>query len=187
MKKVRPIIYSFVLPVLLGSLSACGFQLRGYQSNQQGTTQLSAKNEVLLVLKDTQKANIVRQSLQKELSALGLTVRNSNEDASYQVPQSSQTAVLTANSIAVNGINFRKYELVGVLKEVRIVMTANVTYQVWKDGSLKQHKQPMQIEHSYQYNQASVSIDDKQNQQIKRWLYASLAKQVAEQYTALSQ
>ncbi len=45
---------------------------------------------------------------------------------------------------------------------------------------------PIQVERSYQYNEASVSTDDQQGNQIRDWLYDSLARRITDQYVAIS-
>lgn len=44
---------------------------------------------------------------------------------------------------------------------------------------------PIQVERSYQYNEASVSTDDLQGSQIRDWLYDSLARRITDQYVAI--
>ena len=38
----------------------------------------------------------------------------------------------------------------------------------------------------YQYNEASVSTDDQQGDQVRDWLYDSLARRITDQYVAIS-
>ena len=87
----------------------------------------------------------------------------------------------------------QKYELVGVLTEVRLVLSADVTYQtlqteVSSTGSRMPVivKSPVQVERSYQFNEASVSVEDQQGEHVKDWLYDALARRITDQYVALS-
>ena len=89
-------------------------------------------------------------------------------------------------SIKIDNLRFKNYELVGVLTEIRLVLSADVTYQTMKNGQPVTLTSPIQVERSYQYNEASVSTDDQQGTQIRGWLYDSLARRITDQYVAIS-
>ncbi len=194
----KVLVTSLAVSVLLISVPSCGFQLRGSplaMDQNQNRTHSMTTHAVRLQLKDKYNSAIIRHELSQELKTLGVTVNDASDDAltpsSKQPSRQSIKKPASKNNwidnIAIENVTFRKYELVGVLTEVRIVMTADVTYQVWQEGVLKSHHQPLQLERSYQYNQASVSFEDKQSERIKYWLYENLAKRVSAQYVALSQ
>jgi LPS-assembly lipoprotein len=88
--------------------------------------------------------------------------------------------------IKVDNLRFRRYELVGVLTEIRLVLSADVTYDTYQNGQPVTLTNPIQVERSYQYNEASVSTDDQQGDQIRDWLYDSLARRITDQYVAIS-
>ena len=92
----------------------------------------------------------------------------------------------TISTIAVNNIRFKRYELVGVLTEIRLVISADVSYQSVENGKPVTLTNPIQVERSYQYNEASVSTDDQQGDQIRDWLYDSLARRITDQYVAIA-
>lgn len=166
------IITSLIITLLL---SSCGFQLRGYQNHNYSLDsnhyELITANKVKLNLVDNQKSRTLKSTLVRELKSLGI-----NTDTADNI-----------SSISIKDLHFRRYELVGVLTEVRIIINADVTYKIIYNDQEKLHKQPIQIERSYQYNQASISFEDQQGQQMKEWLYKSLAKRIAEQYFTLNQ
>ena len=89
-------------------------------------------------------------------------------------------------AITINNVRFKRYELVGVLTEIRLVLSADVSYQTMENGKPITLSNPIQVERSYQYNEASVSTDDQQGDQIRDWLYDSLARRITDQYVAIS-
>ena len=88
-------------------------------------------------------------------------------------------------TIKVDNLRFQSYELVGVLTEIRLVLSADVTYNTYQNGQPVTLTNPIQVERSYQYNEASVSTDDQQGSQIRDWLYDSLARRITDQYVAI--
>ncbi|MFA9485542.1 hypothetical protein LU276_03120 [Moraxella haemolytica] len=144
------------------SLSACGFALRGTQ-NSVSASPLYATTSIILA--DNQEALALKQPLSKQLQLLGIT---NQADAT--------------NTIKVDNLRFRRYELVGTLTEVRLVLMADVSYTI----NNQTHKHPIQVEQSYQYNEASIITLDQQGEKTKQWLYEHLAQRIAEQYYAKS-
>ena len=65
-------------------------------------------------------------------------------------------------------------------------MSADVSYQSIDNGKPVTLSNPIQVERSYQYNEASVSTDDQQGDQIRDWLYDSLARRITDQYVAIA-
>lgn len=61
-----------------------------------------------------------------------------------------------------------------------------MTYDTYQNGQPVTLTNPIQVERSYQYNEASVSTDDQQGDQIRDWLYDSLARRITDQYVAIS-
>ena len=89
-------------------------------------------------------------------------------------------------TIQVRNIQMQTYRLRGLLTEIRMVMSAEVTYQFQQNGAPKIVKNTIQVQRSYQYDQANVATDNPQAEQIKVWLYDNIAQRVAEQYLALA-
>lgn len=150
----------FIIPILLAiSLTGCGFALRGTQSPT------SANHQSLDIISDgSPEASLLKSYLTKELQKQGLMVAPTN------------------NHLTLKNIGHRRYELVGVLTEVRLVLSAEVGYQVGE----RKYLYPVQVEHSYQYNDASVA-SDLEGDRVKTWLYQQLAEQISEQYRTLAQ
>lgn len=157
--------YLLVIVLLIGQLSGCGFTLRGYHEPIANINQhigLKFGNE----LTDITLKNILKEKFQQ------LTILNVSD--SYE----------NAN-IQVKNIELQKFQLVGILTEIRMVMLADVSFSVLQDGKVIQKTQRIQAQRSYQYDQASVNIDNPQAEQIQHWLYDNLAQQIADQYIAL--
>ncbi|PIE47415.1 MAG: hypothetical protein CSA42_03165 [Gammaproteobacteria bacterium] len=172
-KLFTPICIAILLSSTL-SITACGFQLRGYQTNDLTDAQSIHKKQVALKIANNKADNKIKSALTKQLNQLGVYVH---------------TKPITNSNISVikvENIKFRKYELVGILTEVRIVLTADVSYSINKNGQIINHTQPLQVENSYQYNKASVSIEDQQGQYVRNGLYDEMARQITDQYIALT-
>lgn len=147
---------------LLLGLSGCGFALRGTQDALQVASQY--KN-VSITLDDTPESFTLKQSLVKHLQMRGIQ----NADGT--------------NNIRLQNVRFRQYELVGTLTEARLVLMADATYQL----GTQTHNHSLQVESSYQHNEASVATTDSQGNKSRAWLYDSLAERIAEQYRAIAQ
>ncbi|SPX84960.1 hypothetical protein [Moraxella ovis] len=143
------------------SLSACGFALRG--SDRTAAVIAPTNLSTQLILEDNQFALGLKRPLVKRLQLLGVS-----EQAT------------AANIVKVDNLRLRRYELVGTLTEVRLVMMADVSYTI----SGQTHRAPVQVEQSYQYNEVSVVTIDQQGEKTKTWLYDHLAQRIAEQYYA---
>lgn len=168
------------VPLLGTTLTGCGFHLRGYDAPMQ-----LAHRDTVLMIDDDRTTFLLKRPLIERLEAVGINV----VDALSMI-ESGQGDNLSAGqynaAIKVSNVSFKKYELVGVLTEIRQVISADVTYQIRQNGKLTEVTNPIQVERSYQYNAASVSTEDQQGAQIKGWLYESLARRITDQYVALS-
>lgn len=174
-----------VLPMMtvLGAttaLSGCGFQLRGYD-----TPMLFDVAKTAIIIEDDRTSFPLKLPLTRRLEALGVDVIDNMTLADVANNNQSADAVPIA-AITVKDIRFKRYELVGVLTEIRLVLTADVSYQTVENGKSVALANPIQVERSYQYNEASVSTDDQQGDQIRDWLYDSLARRITDQYVAIS-
>ena len=85
----------------------------------------------------------------------------------------------------MHNIRLDTYQLRGILTEIRMVMSADVSYSVQQNGVWQNKTQTLQVQRSYQYDQASVATDNPQADQIRAWLADNLAQRIADQYVAL--
>lgn len=166
-------------------LTGCGFHLRGYDTPLRFDSAKTA-----LIIEDNRTSFPLKLPLTRRLEALGVDVVDS---VSLDIIDNNQTDSTASRinteqvaTIAVNNVRFKRYELVGVLTEIRLVLSADVTYETVQNGQPVTLTNPIQVERSYQYNEASVSTDDQQGTQIRDWLYNSLARRITDQYVAIS-
>lgn len=162
------------------SLSGCGFQLRGYDAPM-----LFDVNKTAVIIEDNRTSFPLKLPLVSRLKALGVEVIDNMTLADVANNNQKASAEPIA-AITVNNVRFKRYELVGVLTEIRLVMSADVSYQSIENGKPITLTNPIQVERSYQYNEASVSTDDQQGDQIRDWLYDSLARRITDQYVAIA-
>ena len=162
------------------ALSGCGFQLRGYDAPM-----LLDVAKTAVIIEDNRTSFPLKLPLTKNLETLGVDVV-SNITADEVARNNKQAGAQPMAIINIEDLSFKSYELVGVLTEIRLVISANVNYQTMENGQPITLSNPIQIERSYQYNDASVSTDDQQGNQITEWLYDSLARRITDQYAALS-
>ena len=162
------------------SLSGCGFQLRGYDAPM-----LFYVAKTAVIIEDNRASFPLKLPLTKRLQALGVDVID-NMTLADVASNNQKIGAETIAAITVNNVRFKRYELVGVLTEIRLVMSADVSYQSVEDGKPVTLTNPIQVERSYQYNEASVSTDDQQGDQIRDWLYDSLARRITDQYVAIA-
>ncbi|WP_201545626.1 hypothetical protein [Psychrobacter sp. H7-1] len=182
--KHRGLSTMLITAVLLGSpllLSSCGFHLRGYDAPMA----YSVGSTVLNINEDDIVSFRIKRPLKQRLNAVGINVV---DDIGRQINSSNQ---LYTSTIKVSNVQLKRYELVGVLTEVRLVLSADVIYETLNnsDGASSAPmivKNKVQVERTYQFDEASVSIEDKQGAQIQDWLYDNLSQRIADQYVALS-
>ena len=162
------------------SLSGCGFQLRGYDAPM-----LFDVAKTAVIIEDNRTSFPLKRPLTRCLQSLGVEVID-NMTLADVASNNQKLGAETISTIAVNNIRFKRYELVGVLTEIRLVISADVSYQSVENGKPVTLTNPIQVERSYQYNEASVSTDDQQGDQIRDWLYDSLARRITDQYVAIA-
>lgn len=162
------------------SLSGCGFQLRGYDAPM-----LFDINKTAVIIEDNRTSFPLKLPLVSRLKALGVEVID-NMTLADVANNNQKAGAEPIAAITVNNVRFKRYELVGVLTEIRLVMSADVSYQSIENGKPVTLTNPIQVERSYQYNEASVSTDDQQGDQIRDWLYDSLARRITDQYVAIA-
>lgn len=161
-------------------LSGCGFQLRGYD-----TPMLFDVAKTAIIIEDNRTSFPLKLPLSRRLEALGVDVIDNMTLVDITNNNKNVTTEPIA-AISVNNLRFKRYELVGVLTEIRLVLSADVSYQTIQNGKVVTLTNPIQVERSYQYNEASVSTDDQQGDQIRDWLYDSLARRITDQYVAIA-
>ena len=182
-KLATALLASLPLLSVLGAtvaLSGCGFQLRGYD-----TPMLFDVAKTAVIIEDNRTSFPLKLPLTRRLEALGVEVTDNMTSADVANNNQNATAEPIA-AISVNNIRFKRYELVGVLTEIRLVISADVSYQALQNGKVVTLTNPIQVERSYQYNEASVSTDDQQGDQVRDWLYDSLARRITDQYVAIA-
>ena len=170
----------FAIVGATASLSGCGFQLRGY-----GAPMLFDVAKTAVIIEDNRTSFPLKLPLTKQLEALGVDVIT-NMTLADVASNNQRAGAETIAAITVNNVRFKRYELVGVLTEIRLVISADVSYQSIDNGKPITLSNPIQVERSYQYNEASVSTDDQQGDQIREWLYDSLARRITDQYVAIA-
>lgn len=179
------LLASLPMVTVLGSaslLTGCGFHLWGYDAPLRFEVAKTA-----IIVEDNRISFPLKLPLTRRLEALGVDV----VDGITMIESAANSAAANTDaeqiaSIKIDNLRFKNYELVGVLTEIRLVLSADVTYQTMKNGQPVTLTSPIQVERSYQYNEASVSTDDQQGTQIRGWLYDSLARRITDQYVAIS-
>ncbi|MCG3879644.1 hypothetical protein I3255_09050 [Psychrobacter sp. Ps6] len=161
-------------------LSGCGFQLRGYD-----TPMLLNDSKTAVIIEDNRTSFPLKLPLTRRLTTLGVDVID-NMTVDDVIRSNQQADAKPIAAIDISNVRFKRYELVGVLTEIRLVLSADVSYQTIENGKPVTLTNPIQVERSYQYNEASVSTDDQQGDQIRDWLYDSLARRITDQYVAIS-
>lgn len=151
MNVLRAVIVAVATLVLTG----CGYELRRQHINDTAQIHLNA---------DPQAKKILSQ----QLYLMG-----------YRNTDSQDPSALPA--INVQNLVIRRYELLGIVTEIRLVLTADVSYQI----GTKTYQYTLQATRSYQYNKAAVSALDTEREAIKDWLYQELAYKIGEQYRIL--
>ncbi|MBE8609670.1 hypothetical protein EI172_08180 [Psychrobacter sp. FME2] len=170
----------FALLGATAAISGCGFQLRGYDAPM-----LLDVAKTAVILEDNRTSFPLKLPLTRRLKTLGVDVID-NMTAADVANNNKQASAEPIAAITINNVRFKRYELVGVLTEIRLVLSADVSYQTMENGKPITLSNPIQVERSYQYNEASVSTDDQQGDQIRDWLYDSLARRITDQYVAIS-
>ena len=164
------------------SLSGCGFQLRGYHNNER-LKMVRSLPATQLVFGNAPEDVAVKNALKHQFALMTLPTVDGptlTNNSAVLVDTKGQP------TIQVRNIQLQTYRLRGLLTEIRMVMSAEVTYQFQQNGAPKIIKNTIQVQRSYQYDQANVATDNPQAEQIKVWLYDNIAQRVAEQYLALA-
>lgn len=182
-KLATAILTALPMFAILGAtagLSGCGFQLRGYDSPM-----LLNANKTAVIIEDNRTSFPLKLPLTSRLTTLGVDVID-NMTVDDVIRSNQQAGAKPIAAIDISNVRFKRYELVGVLTEIRLVLSADVSYQTIENGKPVTLTNPIQVERSYQYNEASVSTDDQQGDQVRDWLYDSLARRITDQYVAIS-
>lgn len=145
------------------TLTACGFTLRGTAASTLNKASIPVK----LVVPNDANAVALKHTLAQQLQLVGI-----------------EPTETSAQQITISNLQIRRYELIGTLTEVRLVLMADVSYQL---SPQRTQTVSLQVERSYQHNEASVVTLDQQGNKAQMWLYDDLARRIAEQYRALIQ
>ncbi|ELA08523.1 hypothetical protein MOMA_08176 [Moraxella macacae 0408225] len=164
---------SCIVAVLVLQVTACGFHLRGYTS----PLSLSIPS-TSLIFGDNLADVSLKNALKDKFSLLAVTVDTESALDSKSGVQKP--------SILVQNIRLQNFQLRGVLTEVRMVMSADVTYYTQQHDKIVSKTNTIQVQHSYQYDQANVNTENTQAEKIQNWLYDALAERIADQYVALT-
>ena len=138
-----------------------------------------------VIIEDNRTSFPLKLPLTRRLKTLSVDVIDNMTTADV-VSNNQRAGAEPIAAIDISNVRFKRYELVGVLTEIRLVLSANVSYQTIENGKPVTLSNPIQVERSYQYNDASVSTDDQQGDQVRDWLYDSLARRITDQYVAIS-
>ncbi|MFW2176362.1 MULTISPECIES: hypothetical protein [unclassified Moraxella] len=189
MNNMKKILLAVVVPTLcLSQLTACGFALRGYQNTSQtGTSQTQQRPVTQLAFGNSVEDIAVKNALIKQFDQLSIKTHDTAPVDPLKPKNTPTATTLSTPYIQVKNIRLQTYRLRGILTEIRMVMSADVSYQI-KDstGNPKNITNNIQVQRSYQYDQATVATDNPQSEQIKVWLYDNLAQRIADQYVALN-
>ncbi|MDO4426711.1 MAG: hypothetical protein Q4B88_01135 [Moraxella sp.] len=145
--------------ILLGALSlfGCGYELRGIHQN-------TAAVPLSVSLAGDERA--LKDALGRELAMTGFVMTTNQGEP----------------NIEIKDVQLRRYELVGVLTEIRLLLTANVTYNT----PIGKQTHRVEATRSYQYNEAGLSSLDSKSEQIRLELNQALARRISEQYRSLN-
>lgn len=160
-----------ILFLLTLPLSGCGFAFRG-----------SAANAIAVHTPSSAPALLFNDARSGE---------NANQTAALQnalaraFAEHGLVADDTMGAITVHNIQLFRYELLGVLTEIRFVLTADVSYPVTTPTD-RQVAQRIRATHSYQFNEAAPAATDRAAGITQAWLYDDLARQITEQWLLLS-
>lgn len=158
-----------LIGIIAAMMMGCGYKLRGSTNNTNLPS--SHYDKIQLSVTDTKADVLIREQLQ----LMG-----------YHVTTKTGTQADTPNAtpaIDINNLSIQRYELLGILTEIRLILIADVSYQI----GLKNHHYTLQATRSYQYNKAGISASDTEYEQIKHWLYQDIARQIGEQHRILLQ
>ena len=110
------------------ALSGCGFQLRGYDS-----AMLLDVEKTAVIIEDNRTSFPLKLPLTRRLKTLGVDVIG-NMSSEEVARNNQQAGAETIAAIDIRNVRFKRYELVGVLTEIRLVLSADVSYQTMENG-----------------------------------------------------
>lgn len=164
------------------ALTGCGFALRDAPSAQSSPTAPISLNinstdqDLILAINTALSQKLARPLIQVSKSTPITTNTASNADTA------------TTADIELHNLTLQRYELLGVLSEIRLVLSATVSYpnhshQSHLNQSHLSQSYPISVSYSYQHNEATIAQDN--DNAIRAWLYSEFAEQIAEQYHLL--
>lgn len=159
------------------ALTGCGYHLRGYDKPvfQNSTIDLKIANANEIHNKTSRN---LEKHITTRLLVLGATV-NSNYSKRNNLSQLTNTQPNDMQTqVTVNNINLRKHRLVGTLTEIQLLMTADV---IISTKNKKPLTRMLQVQRSYQYDQATVNTANQQEGRIIELMNEAMADKVARQ------
>lgn len=165
--KIRFLRFFGVVGVFCVALAGCGYQLRA--DVPDGGSVLGVHHAIIDVTVDNDER--FYQTLAQKLKHLGIFINTKTPEATLP------------DAIYVQTPKVQSYRLVGVLTEIRMVLSATIDYHIHDQV----YSMPIQVSRSYQHNHASVTAIDAQANEVLTWLYDDLATRISEQYQALHQ
>lgn len=156
-------------------LSSCGYHLRGYDSPV-----FQNKYIVLNVDKANQIHNKTSRNLEKHITNK-LLVLGASVESNYSKRNNLYSAApknTSTTQVQVNAIDLRKHKLVGTLTEIQLIMTTDIRISSTHKGSLDR---TLQVQRSYQYDQATVNTENQQEDRIIELMNEALADKVVRQ------
>lgn len=167
------------------ALTGCGFALRTAPSAQPTTNptpivlNINSTDQDLILAINTALSQKLAQPITQPITQL--------DTPAPMTANTTANAKITAD-IELNNITLQRYELLGVLSEIRLVLSATVSYpnhshQSHLNQSHLNQSYPISVSYSYQHNEATIAQDN--DNAIRAWLYNEFAEQIAEQYHLL--
>lgn len=187
---MKTIPLSLSISALSLTLAGCGYQLRGIDaipsashSNAPHSAQSISPHSVTLNIGDDRESiTLLKRPLIQKLARHGISAHSGSASGNISDNADNSTAHGTP-SISVTNLQFHQYKLRGILSEIRLVISADVRYEL--PTGAQTHT--LQATRSYQYNEGSVATGDAQGAQVRAWLYDELATRISEQYSTLAQ
>lgn len=172
------------------ALTGCGFALRTAPSAQPTTNptpivlNINSTDQDLILAINTALSQKLAQPITQPITQL---------DTPTPMTANTTANAKTTADIELNNITLQRYELLGVLSEIRLVLSGTVSYP---SHSIPSHSNsshsspiyskqsyPVSVSYSYQHNEATIAQDN--DNAIRAWLYNEFASQIAEQYHLL--
>lgn len=161
---------TFIL-ILSLLLASCGFKLRGSEQP------VFVNPNITLNVSHSKQNRLLKKKIMQQLTVLGASVTDIKQDNSPQ-PHVSGQAFAGSTQVKVTHIKLRKHRLVGRLTEIQLLLTADV---IISSSTKTTRQRQLQIQRSYQYDQATVSTKDAEEARIVSLMYEEMASKISQQ------